>query len=202
MVTYCLIVAVVSFTKFKIPKPTPYNGVPPGNMLITNRDSEKIWSVISLDEAATQSMTVCEVDAERSRAERVAETVLCALGSVVSVATVLLVPTMSDRVKVYFIIQYAIGLCSCIIFSSRDKDATLSRNFTWYTITKPAMIRFSNRASDVAAAMLYTDAITNCVKDDIIPSDSSWIHFRSALDQLKDANLKNDIKKNVGKNPR
>ncbi len=200
MAIYFAIVTVVSFTQFKIPQPTPSSGVPPGNMIITNQDSENIWAVDSIDEKATQSMTVCEVSANRSSVERVAETVLCVLGSLVSVATVLLVPTMSDRAQVYFIVQYAIGLCSCTVFSSRDKDATLSNNFQWYTMTKPVRFRFSNRASAVAAAMLYTDACSSCVKDDIIPSADSWEHYRLALDTLKDPKFRTTLKGQVSRN--
>ncbi len=201
MVTYFLIVAVVSFTHFTIPKPTSSDGVPPGNMMITDNDSENMWAIRSLDENATQSMTVCEVSANRSGAERTAETILCTVGSAVSIATVLLVPIMSYTAKVYFIIQYAIGLFSCVIFSSRDIDATLSKDFTWYTMKETTMVRFSNRAAAAAAAMLHTEADPSCIKDSIIPSNSSWAYYRSALEQLKDEGFKKKIKTAVGTTP-
>lgn len=115
-----------------------------------------------------------------------------------SIATVLVVPTMSEKAKLYMIVQYAIGLTSSAIFSSRDKDKYIERNFTWYTMESTKRARFTNRASAVAAVMLYTHARAFHIKDDIIPSKGEWDKYRSALDTIAtNQTLKDNIKKEI-----
>jgi hypothetical protein len=178
MVTVC-----VTKDKFSINIPEPTDNVPPGDMVVTNKSNNNIW-VVKGNEVDIQSVAQKEIKA-KGNCPDIIETIVYICGSLVAIATILVVPIMSERAQIYMAIQFGIGLLASIIFSSRDGEKMLKNLLDkHYIMEEPIIITFTNRVTAVAAAAFYTNANVRYIYKNLVPETESYDLYRNILRQI------------------
>lgn len=184
MVANFLIVCAITCDEFSTPDATPAANVGSGNMVVTNMSNNNIWAVNG-KESVIQNIAQREVRIHDSKLRDFLETIAATIGYGTTVATILVTPVMSQRSKMYFAIQMLVGLLANMLFSSRDGDILLERTFEkYYNMANLKMTRFTNRASAVAAAQLFTMGNSENIRSTVVPCVGPWVHYRQALDEL------------------
>ena len=183
MCAYFLINIFVTIDKFYVPIPEPSDKVPPGNMLVTDKSNNNMWAVVG-DESDIQSIAQKEVIIKICTPE-IAETVVYIFGSLVAVATILVVPIMSNIAQIYIAAQFGIGLVSSILFSSRDGEMMLKRLLEkHYIMNDTRIITFTNRATTVAAAAFFTSANVEYIHSNMVPGTDDYKKYRMVLQEV------------------
>lgn len=191
MCAYFLINIFVTKDKFYVPIPEPSANVPPGDMLVTDKSNNNMWAIVGY-ESDIQSIAQKEVVTERCTIE-IAETLMYIFGSLVAVATILVVPIMSDIAQIYIAAQFGIGLASSILFSSRDGEMMLKRLLEkHYSMSDTRIITFTNKATAVAAAAFFTSANVKYIYSNIVPETDDYKKYRMVLQKvIKNMNVAN-----------
>lgn len=183
MVVYLMVTVCVTKDKFSINIPEPTDNVPPGDMVVTNKSNNNIW-VVKGNEVDIQSVAQKEIKA-KGNCPDIIETIVYICGSLVAIATILVVPIMSERAQIYMAIQFGIGLLASIIFSSRDGEKMLKNLLDkHYIMEEPIIITFTNRVTAVAAAAFYTNANVRYIYKNLVPETKSYDLYRKILRQI------------------
>lgn len=183
MVVYFAITVVVTKDCFTINIPETTDNVPPGDMAVTNKYNNNIW-VVEGEEVDIQSVAQKEIKAHGNFPDFI-ETIVYICGLLTAVATILVVPIMSERAQIYIAIQFVIGLLASIIFSSRDGEKLLKNMLdVHYIMENTQVINFSNRATAVAAVAFYTKANVRYIYRNMVPETESYDLYRRFLGQI------------------
>ncbi len=183
MAVYFMINIFVTRDKLSVPIPDPTANVPPGDMVVTNKLNNNIW-VVKGDERDIQSIAQREIDIT-GHAPEMAETLVYIAGSLIAIATILIVPIMSRTAQIYIAIQFGIGLLSSIAFSSRDGEMMLKRLLEkHYNMEKVVTTTFTNRATAVAASAFSTDANVRYINNNMVPDTQDYDKYRRVLQMV------------------
>ena len=183
MCAYFLISIFVTRDKFCVPIPEPSVNVPPGDMLVTDKSNNNMWAIVG-NESDIQSIAQKEIRIERCTQE-IAETLAYIFGSLVAVATILVVPIMSNTAQMYIAAQFGIGLVSSILFSSRDGEMMLKRLLEkHYSMNDAQVITFTNRATAVAAAAFFTSANVKYIYSNMVPETDHYKKYKMVLQEV------------------
>lgn len=182
MAIYFAISLVVTRDLFCIPKPQPAKNVKRGDILVTDKANNKFW-VITGEESVIQSVAQKEIEITGGCNEYI-ETAVYMLGTIISVATILVVPIMKKLSQVFIVIQFGIGLSASIVFSSKDGERMLKKIFDDHYDVDKKLIMFTNRATAVAAGVMYARADTDQIHSEILPVTDDYKPYRKALSEI------------------
>lgn len=182
MIIYFMISLVVTMDEFCIPEPQPAKNVKPGDILVTDKANNKLW-VVKGDEDVIQGVAQKEIETLKMCEEYI-ETTVYMLGTIVAIATILVVPIMSKLSQILIVAQFGVGLVSSMVFSSRDGERMLKRLFENHYSVEPVVKVFTNRTTAVAAVVLYTEASTEQIHSEILPVTDEFKNYREILSKM------------------
>lgn len=204
MLSYFLIILILTSETYKIPECYPNKYSPKGNSIVTNSNSNDIWIVLG-NEQEIQNLLQSEIIVEKNTINQNIEIMISVFCCLVTVSTILLTPIMNEKGKIYYSISLLIGLFHQLLYSSRDGDSILEKlTEKHYNISEPIYIDFTNRSSAIAYALLMTEGESNQLGN-LLPENNDWNIFRKILDELVNSenlinleninNIINDINK-------
>lgn len=183
MVVYCLINFCVTRDTFYFSRSEPAMGVPEGDIVVTNKSNNNIW-VVTGTERDIQSIAQKDIQTT-GQALEIFETIVYIAGLLVAIATILVVPIMSQKAQIYIAIQLGIGLLSSIVFSSRNGELMLKELLEkHYGMKDTQVTKFTNRATAVAAASFSTSARTQYIHSGMVPHTQDYDKYRKLLTEV------------------
>lgn len=192
MVVYCIIIRVVAADELYTPAANPAPNVPEGNCIVTDSTGNNLCAVIGT-ERMIQNIAQHDLVLKSGAVDGTFEIIIAVLGCMTAFATMLLTPIMSKNAKIYLAIQFFIGLLANILFSSQDGDSMLAQVIDdYFTIRVDTKIRFTNRATAVAAATLFTREPAHpkeCNKEiarSLLAENNTYNDYWDILQQIRD----------------
>jgi hypothetical protein len=203
MLSYFLIILILTNETYKIPECSPNKFSPKGNSIVTDSNNDNIWIILG-NEQEIQNLLQSEIIAEKKVITQNIEILISVFCCLVSIVTILLTPSMHEKGKIYYSISLLIGLFHQLLYSSRDSDSILEKlTEKHYNISDPIYIKFTNRSSAIAYAMLKTEGESKQLGN-LIPETNEWKKYRKILDELINFeninNIINDINKSSNMN--
>lgn len=187
MLSSFLMATSITADMYKVPESKASSGVPKGNAIVTDQAGNCI-SVIMGDEKQIQSFMQLEVKVEEAKYKW--DVFAATIGCITAIGTVLLTPMMSDIGQIVFASELAIGLLSGMVFSSRNGDRLLERMANKYYSENECIntikIKYTNRATAIAAALIETDGKAKNVENlqPSIDTDGNWALYYELLDDV------------------
>lgn len=188
MLSTFLIVLLLSNEKYSIPNSNA-KSYKLGNSLVTNQNGNDIWIVLG-EENQIQNLLQLEIESlKQNRVEQYFEIIISTFGCLISICSILFIPLMKNRSKLFYGLELLIGLLSSLLYSSRDGNKILMKiTENYYKFDKKEeFIKFSNRASSIAYSLLKTKGNHKETKN-LIPDIDEWIYFGKILDKLNKNN--------------
>jgi hypothetical protein len=197
MVVYCIIIRVVAADELYTPAANPAHDVPQGNCIVTDSTGNNLCAVIGT-ERIIQNLAQRDLVLKSGAVDGIFEIIIAVLGCMTAFATMLLTPIMSKNAKIYLAIQFFIGLLANILFSSQDGDSMLAQVIdNCFEIEVDTKIRFTNRATAVAAATLSTrkpahpKECNQTIAKNLLAETETYKDYWDILEQIRDMDPNN-----------